>query len=158
MPAYLTDSSIWIGARRHPTSYLPELLADRLRSDEIATCTPVALEVLVGPPTAAALDQDWQMVWSNLLWLPVGQAEMERARDLLFELANTTAGAHRRPAVDYVIAACAESFGAVTVWHWDRDLSVICDHAGIPHEAEHERAKAHRLNTEPREQGPQRSR
>ena len=53
MPLYLADSSIWIGARRHPTSYLPELLADRLRSDEIATCIPVALEVLVGPPTAA---------------------------------------------------------------------------------------------------------
>jgi hypothetical protein len=26
-------------------------------------------------------------------------------------------------------------------WHWDRDLVVICEHAGIAQEAEHERAR-----------------
>jgi predicted nucleic acid-binding protein len=152
VPIYLADSSIWIGARRHPQSYLPKLLSERIASDEIATCIPVALEVLVGPPNASALRQDWEMVWENLRWLEVGQPEMARARELLFELAARTAGAHRRPALDYVIAACAESSGRVTVWHWDRDLRDICEHAQIAHEAEHDRARQHGLNVEPRDE------
>lgn len=160
MALYLTDSSIWIGARHHAGSYLPGLLAERIRADEVAVCIPIALEVLAGPPNAAALEEAWQVLWQNLRWLPVREAEMERARELLFELARTTAGAHRRPAIDYIVAACAEGYGQqVTVWHWDRDLRVICDHAGIPHEAEHERAKANGLDVEPREEArtPRRS-
>src|SRR5581483_5510362 len=89
---YLTDSSIWIGARHHAGSYLPGLLAERIRADEVAVCIPIALEVLAGPPNAAALEEAWQVLWQNLRWLPVREAEMERARELLFELARTTAG------------------------------------------------------------------
>lgn len=150
MPLYLTDASIWIGATRWPDSYLPDLLAERLAADEIATCVPVALEVLTGPPTGAELDRDWEAVWQHLRWLSVSAETMERALELLRRLAHTTAGAHRRRPIDYIIAACAEAAGGDTVlWHWDRDLSVICEHAGIAHEAEHERAKAHGINVEP---------
>lgn len=150
MPLYLTDSSIWIGARRWPQSYLPQLLAERLLADEIGTCVPVALEVLTGPPSGAELDQDWQTVWAHLRWLPVGELELQRALDLLRQLAHTTAGAHRRRPIDYIVATCAETAGAdVVLWHWDRDLTAICEHAGIAHEAEHERAKTHGINVEP---------
>jgi predicted nucleic acid-binding protein len=150
VPLYLTDSSIWIGARRSPSSYLPYLLAERLRADEIATCVPVALEVLTGPPDAASLDRDWEAVWEHLRWLPVEQTQLNRALELLRELAGTTAGAHRRRPIDYVVAACAESAGSeVVLWHWDRDLTVICEHAGVAHEPEHDRAKANGLGVEP---------
>ena len=150
MPLYLTDASIWIGARRWAQSYLPQLLAERLRTDEIATCVPVALEVLTGPPTATAFDRDWQAIWEHLRWLPVGEAEMERALDLLRELAHTTAGAHRRRPIDYVVAACSEAAGSDAVlWHWDRDLTAICEYAGIRHEPEHGRAKENGINVEP---------
>lgn len=151
MPLRLADASIWIGASRHQQSYLPGLLAERLAADDIATCIPVALEVLTGPPNASAFDADWQAVWSHLRWLPLGETEMARALELLRSLAHTTAGAHRRRPIDYLVAACSEQADDVVLWHWDHDLTVICDHAGIRHEAEHERAKAHGINVEPGE-------
>jgi predicted nucleic acid-binding protein len=142
VPTYLADSSIWIAARRRRDTYLPRLLADRLARDELATCVPVALEVLTSPPSGAELDRDWHAVWEHLRWLEVGEATMARALDLLRRLAHTTDGAHRRRPIDYVIAACAESAVGVILWHWDADLTAICDFAGIAHEPEHERAKA----------------
>ncbi len=149
-PLYLADSSIWIGASRRPTSYLPRLLAERLRTDSIATCVPVALEVLVGPGSGEELERDWGAVWRHLRWLPLGEVETQRALDLLRSLAGTTAGAHRRRPMDYLVAACAEAAGAgVVLWHWDRDLTAICEHAAIPHEAEHDRAKANGIDVEP---------
>lgn len=118
---------------------------------------PVALEVLVGPPDADALEAAWRTLWANLRWLPVGRVEMETARRLLFDLAATTAGAHRRSAIGYTVAACAASADGVTVWHWDRDLTVICDHAGIAHEPEHDRAAERGLGVEPRDQARRRT-
>jgi predicted nucleic acid-binding protein len=141
MPHYLTDSSIWIGARRNPGTYLPRLLVDRLTDDEIATCIPIALEVLAGPSSARELDQDWHAVWRHLRWLPMPESVTERALELLRSLGRTTDGAQRRRPVDYLVAACAETVPDVVVWHWDRDLVAICEHAGIAHEAEHGRAR-----------------
>lgn len=153
MPLYLTDASIWSGARSRPDAYLPSLLAERLRDDEIATCVPTALEVLTGPPTGPEVDGQWDALWTHLRWIPIGNGELERALDLLRSIAHTTAGAHRRRPIDYVVAACAEAAVAagddVVLWHWNADLTVICDHAGIPHEAEHARAKEHGINVEP---------
>ena len=150
MPLYLTDASIWIGARRWSETYLPQMLAVRLANDEVATCVPIALEVLTGPGSGAELDADWQTVWQHLRWLPVTEAVMERSLAILRDLAHTTDGAHRRRPIDYVVAACAETAGPETVlWHWDKDLTVVCDFAGITHEPEHQRAREHGINTEP---------
>lgn len=145
MPLYLADSSIWIGARNHPGTYLPRLLVDRLAGDEIATCVPIALEVLMGPPSGAHLDSDWNAVWRHLHWVPLDEAASNRALELLRSLAQTTEGAHRRRPIDYLIAACAEAAEDVVLWHWDEDLTAICGFAGITHEPEHERARANGL-------------
>jgi predicted nucleic acid-binding protein len=134
---YLADSSIWIAARRRETMYLPELLAQRLEADEVATCVSVALEVLTGPATAEDIDEDWDTTWRHLHWLPVTHEVMERALDLLLLLADTAPGAHRRRPTDYIVAACAEVAGrGVLLWHCDPDLAAICDCALIPHVAE----------------------
>lgn len=86
------------------------------------------------------------MLWARLRWIPVSTTELERALALLRSLAHTTAGAHRRRPIDYIVAAAAEAERTlrddVVLWHWDADLTSICDHAAIPHEAEHFRAKA----------------
>jgi predicted nucleic acid-binding protein len=71
---------------------------------------------------------------------------MDRAVGLLRGLAHTTDGAHRRRPIDYIIAACAEATDDVILWHWDNDLTVICDFGGIPHEAEHARAEEHGIS------------
>jgi predicted nucleic acid-binding protein len=110
----------------------------------------VALEVLVGPPDAASCDQNRELVWKPLVWLPLGEQATERALAVQRELAHTTAGAHRRRPIDYLIAACAEdAAGEVVLWHWDADLTIICGHTGQPHEPEHARAREHGIKFAP---------
>jgi predicted nucleic acid-binding protein len=142
LTVYLADSSIWIGARRHHGTYLSRLFVERLTADELATCVPIALEVLTGPRSGHELDREWDDLWSHLRWLPLTGAAIDRSLELLRGLARTTDGAHRRRPIDYLVAACAEAAESVVLWHWDRDLTTICEHAGIAHEAEHERARA----------------
>jgi hypothetical protein len=89
-----------------------------------------------------ALDQDWDSVWRHLRWLPMSQEVLDRSVELLRGLAHTTDGAHRRRPIDYLIASCAEAGDDVVLWHWDSDLTVICEYASIAHEAEHARAAA----------------
>jgi hypothetical protein len=74
--------------------------------------------------------------------MPFNAAAIDRSRELLRGLAGPTDGAQRRRPVDSLVAACAEAAESVVLWHWDRDLTTICEHAGIAHEAEHERARA----------------
>jgi predicted nucleic acid-binding protein len=150
VPLYLTDSSVWIAAHRQRDSYLAELVVERLGAGEIAVCVPTALEVLVGPASAAEIQADWDAVWAHVTWLPVSEQVTDRALELLLGLARTTRGAHRRRPIDYLVAACAEAASEGTVlWHWDRDLTAICDFAGIAHEPEHDRARTQGLGREP---------
>jgi predicted nucleic acid-binding protein len=134
---YLADSSIWGWAldRRRPD--LAEALARRLEADEIATCAPVALEVLHRARTGAEYEDLFATYLAPLHWLSTSEQAAERALDVQRRLAGTTDGNHRRPAVDYLIAATAEAAGGnVALWFLDRDLEVICGHTGQPHEAE----------------------
>jgi predicted nucleic acid-binding protein len=142
---YLADASIWIAQQRRRGSYLDVLVTERFEAGQIATCAPVALEVLGGAPDAESYAQDWNFVFSALDWLPLDDEASRRAVDVQRALAVKTRGAHRRPAIDYLVAACAESADDVVLWHWDHDLRIICEHTGQPQEAEHVRARRHRL-------------
>jgi predicted nucleic acid-binding protein len=144
---YLADSSVWIGRRRPGAAYLQELFIRRFEEGRLATCVPVALEVLVGPPDASSYEADWGALWEPLAWLPLRERATRRALDVQRALAGTTAGAHRRRAIDYLVAACAEDAGDdVILWHWDSDLTAICEHTGQLHEPEHDRAREHGLH------------
>jgi predicted nucleic acid-binding protein len=135
MTRYLADSSVWIGRRRPDAGDLSRLLVDRLRRSEIATCVPVAIEVLSGPPDGEAYVRDWTRLWSQLHWLPLRERATGRALEVQSELALAAPGAHRRSLSHFLIAACAEDAGpGVVLWHWDPDLAAICEHTGQPHE------------------------
>ena len=137
MTLYLADTSIWVRRTRPGAEELDERFRERYARGEIATCVPVALEVLVGPKDGAAYDADFANVWAPLTWLPLGEHAVERALVVQRELAHTNPGAHRRRPGDFLVAACAEAAGAdVVLWHWDHDLAVICAHTGQPHESE----------------------
>jgi predicted nucleic acid-binding protein len=135
MTLYLADSSVWVGRRRPDAGDLPRLFVERLRRNEIATCVPVAIEVLTGPPDAEAYVRDWTSLWSHLHWLPLRERATGRALEVQSELALAAPGAHRRSLAHFLVAACAEAAGAgVVLWHWDSDLAAICEHTGQPHE------------------------
>ncbi len=135
MTLYLADSSIWVGRRRSDAGDLPRLFVDRLRRSEVATCVPVAIEVLSGPADGEAYVRDWTRLWSQLHWLPLRERATGRALEVQSELALAAPGGHRRSLAHFLIAACAEDAGpGVVLWHWDPDLAAICEHTGQPHE------------------------
>jgi len=145
VPTYLADASIWIAQQRRRGSYLDELVTERYEDGEIVTCAPVLLEVLGGAADGGSYERDWDFVFSGIDCLPLDERASRRAVEVQRALAATTRGAHRRPALDYLIAACAEAEDNVVLWHWDHDLRIICDHTGQPQEAEHARARRQRL-------------
>ncbi|MGH3078910.1 MAG: hypothetical protein ACRDPZ_12105 [Gaiellaceae bacterium] len=135
MTLYLADSSVWSGRRRSDAGDLPRRFVDRLRRSEIATCVPVAIEVLTGPADGEAYVRDWTRLWGQLHWLPLRERATGRALEVQSELALAAPGAHRHSLSHFLIAACAEDAGPeVVLWHWDPDLAAICEHTGQPHE------------------------
>ncbi|MFN2467108.1 MAG: PIN domain-containing protein [Gaiellaceae bacterium] len=134
MTAYLADTSIWAWARREPV--LAEKLARRLGGGSVATCVPVALELLHSTRDVAEYERLLARL-RRLEWVPPAVEAAREALGLQRSLAATTHGAHRMPAVDYLVAGIAgAAVQDVVVWHADRDLRRLCEHAGIPHEVE----------------------
>ena len=111
MTLYLADTSVWVGRRRPNAGELPRQFLERLRRSQIATCVPVALEVLTGPEDGEAYVRDWTSLWGRLHWLPLRERATGRALEVQSELALAEAGAHRRSIAHFLIAACAEDAG-----------------------------------------------
>ena len=136
MPVYLADSSIWAWANKRSRPDIQEKLAERLERDEVATCVPVALEVMHRAETANQYKKLFNDLLGPLRWFELHSVATRRALDVQRELAGRSQGNHR-PAVDYLIAATGELAGAdVVTWFFDRDLRVICEHTGQSFEAE----------------------
>ncbi len=134
MAAYLADTSIWAWAKR--SLALAEKLRQRIARGEVATCVPVALEVLHSSRDGAEYEEDRSFL-GPLDWLPLTPEAADRALEIQRTLAHTTHGAHRLPAVDYLVASIAEAAGSgIVIWHHDRDLGRLCDLVGHPHEQE----------------------
>jgi len=137
MPLFLADTSIWAWAQRSERPDIREKLADRYEAGEVVTCVPVILEAMHRPETAGQYRERFDRIFAPLERLPLGEASVERALGVQRDLALVSDGSHRRPAVDFLIAAAAEAAGEeVTLWSFDRDLKVICEHTGQPSESE----------------------
>jgi predicted nucleic acid-binding protein len=134
---YLADTSIWAWSERSERFDIREKLAGRYEQGEIVTCVPVILEAMHRPETTAQYQERFAAVFAPLERLPLENADIERALEVQRELANASNGSHRRPAIDFLIAAAAEAAGPkVVLWCFDRDLKVICEHTGQPCEPE----------------------
>lgn len=137
MPVHLVDTSIWLRRAQPGADELDRRLRERYVHGELATCVPVALDVLLGPPDGAAYDDDYHMIWAPLTWLPLREQAVEHALVVQRELAHASPGNHRQPAIEFLVAACAEDAGdSVVLWHASPALEIICEHTGQRHEAE----------------------
>lgn len=137
MTVYLADSSIWAWAGKGTRPDIQAKLASRYEAGEVATCAPVILEAMHGPRTSAEYRERFETIFAPLRRLPLDDSAAERALDVQLKLSARTDGNHRRPAIDFLIAAIAEAAGPeVALWCFDRDLEVICEHTGQPIEAE----------------------
>lgn len=137
MPRYLADTSIWAWAQKKARVDIREKLADRYEAGEVVTCVPVILEAMHRPETGAGYRERFDGLFAPLERMPLDDSSVERALEVQRELADTTDGSHRRPAIDFLIAAAAEAAGSeILLWSFDRDLRVICEHTG--QSSEHE--------------------
>lgn len=137
---YLADSSIWAWAGKGSRPDIQAKLTSRYEVGEVATCVPVVLEAMHGPRTSAEYRDQLEAIFGPLERLPADDTVVERALEVQRELAERTDGNHRRPAIDFLIAAIAEAAGPeVILWCFDRDLEVICEHTGQPFEPESSR-------------------
>jgi predicted nucleic acid-binding protein len=134
---YLADTSIWAWAQRAERTDIRDKLADRYEAGEIVTCVPVVLEAMHRPETGAHYRERFDELFAPLDRLPLDDSSVERALEVQRALASSSDGSHRRPAIDFLIAAAAEAAGPeVVLWCFDRDLKVICKHTGQPCEPE----------------------
>jgi predicted nucleic acid-binding protein len=137
VPPYLADTSIWAWSQKADRPDIREKLAARYEQSEIVTCVPVILEAMHRPETAAQYRERYDGLFAPLDRMPLENAAIERALEVQRELAKAPDGNHRRPAIDFLIAAAAEAAGPeVVLWCFDRDLEVICEHTGQPCETE----------------------
>ena len=137
MPTYLADTSIWGWATNERRPDIAERLAERITRDEVVTCAPVVLETLHRARTGEEYDTFLAELFLPLEWLPAGEEAFAHALQTQRAMALDREGSHRRPAMDFLIAAVAEQWAAdVVLWAFDRDLRVICEHTGQPHEIE----------------------
>jgi predicted nucleic acid-binding protein len=134
---YLADTSIWAWSQKSQRPDIRERLARRYESGEIVTCVPVVLEAMHRPETTGQYAERFDDLFAPLERMPLASASVERALQVQRELATASDGNHRRPAIDFLIAAAAEAAGPeITLWCFDRDLQVICAHTGQPFEPE----------------------
>ena len=137
MPRYLADTSIWAWSQKSERDDIREKLAARYERGEIVTCVPVVLEAMHRPDSGDRYRERFDGLFAPLDRLPLENVSVERALDVQRELARKSDGSHRRPAIDFLIAAAAEAAGdEVTLWCFDRDLRAICERTGQPCEAE----------------------
>jgi predicted nucleic acid-binding protein len=144
VPRYLADTSIWAWAQKAERPDIREKLATRYEQGEIVTCVPVVLEAMHRPETAGLYKERFDAPFAPLERMPLEDASVELALTVQRELAEASDGNHRRPAIDFLIAAAAEAAGPeVILWCFDRDLKVICDHTGQPCEPEESTGPGH---------------
>ncbi|MGH9292723.1 MAG: PIN domain-containing protein, partial [Acidimicrobiales bacterium] len=123
MSRYLADTSIWAWANQGARPDIAEKLAARLERDEIATCLPVALEVMHRTDRGERYEEMFESLFSPVHWLELDARTSRRALEMQRGLAQVAHGNHRRPAVDYLIAAASELAGDdVVMWFFDRDF------------------------------------
>jgi predicted nucleic acid-binding protein len=144
LSGYLADTSIWAWSQRSERPDIRTRLAGRYEQGEIVTCVPVILEAMHRPETPTGYRERFDGLFAPLDRLRLENTEVERALEVQRDLATGPDGNHRRPAIDFLIAAAAEAAGPeVVLWCFDRDLKVICEHTGQPYEAEESTGPGH---------------
>jgi predicted nucleic acid-binding protein len=137
VPRYLADSSIWAWANKPERPDIRAILAERYERGEVLTCAPVILEVMHRARSGEDYEEIYGQLFEALERLPMSDEIAERAVTVQREMAQVSHGNHLRPPHDFLIAAIAEAGpDDVVLWAFDRDLRVIAEHTGQPHEPE----------------------
>jgi len=118
----LVDTSAWARAG-HPTTrdrWVAALLDDRMRLLPL-----VRTEILFSARNGDQFDRLAEQLGS-IRAAPLGSSVIRAAETAMRTLAHRSAGAHRLPIVDYLLAAAAQELGAAVI-HYDRDYDTLAE-------------------------------
>jgi predicted nucleic acid-binding protein len=118
----VVDTSAWSRAH-HATvreRWVQALLGGRLRISPVAR-----LEIMFSARDGGAFDALAERLGA-LRAAPLTATVLRAAEDAMRTLAHRSAGTHRIPVVDYLIAAAAQETGAAVI-HYDRDYDTLKD-------------------------------
>ncbi len=118
----MVDTSAWSRAS-HPTvrdRWVEALRAGRLRVSPIAR-----MEILLSARDGADFDTLAERL-AALRTAPLTATVAQAAQGAMRTLAHRSAGAHRIPLADYLLASAAEELGAA-VLHYDRDYDTLAE-------------------------------
>ena len=104
--------------------------AEALRDGRILICPPVELELLYAARDLATVEQTARAL-ASLRRVPLTDGCARSASAAMRELAlHGSAGFHRVPPIDCLVAACAQAAGA-GVLHYDRDYERLAEVMGF---------------------------
>jgi predicted nucleic acid-binding protein len=116
------DTSAWARAHR------PEVRSqwiDALRADRLRLSAAARLEILLAARDGDAFDELAQELVA-LRPAPLTATVIRAAQAAMRTLAHRSAGAHRIPIVDYLLAAAAGELGAAVI-HYDHDYDTLAE-------------------------------
>jgi predicted nucleic acid-binding protein len=115
----LPDTSVWVEFSRRGSDGRAAGLAALLDAGEVATCGPVAAELLAGAKGEVA-----ERMWETLSSLPWAELDPTSWREVGSVAARLRHGGRTLPLTDLVIAVAAAR-GGHGVWSFDADFERI---------------------------------
>ena len=118
----VVDTSAWSRGHLSPIrdGWVEALLEDRMRLSPA-----VRLEILLSARGGEGFDA-MQAELDSLRTAPLNRSVLRAAETAMRALAHRSAGGHRMPIVDYLVAAAAQELDA-TVLHYDADYDRLAE-------------------------------
>lgn len=124
---YLLDNSVWQRAR---DPAIAPLLTTGLEEDRLCAAGPLVAEALYSTREVDELAALREELTRGLDYLETSERTWTLAFDAMQAMAAHSPQFHRRPLVDYLVAALAHHHD-VCVLHYDADFEVIQEHSGL---------------------------
>jgi len=117
----LADTSVWVDFARRGERGRAVAMRDLLDAGEVATCGPVAAELLAGAEGEVA-----ERMWGALSSLPWAELDTAGWHEVGIAAGRLRRGGETLPLTDLAIAVAA-SRGGHSVWSFDADFDRIRD-------------------------------
>jgi len=128
---YLLDHSVYSRAL-HPA--LAGALATARDHDQLVSCGALAIEALYSARDGDELERVHKRLTVDMPWAEIDDVVWRLALATQVELGNVLERFHRRPPIDYLIAATAHHH-RLGVLHYDRDYDLIAEHSSLEFES-----------------------
>lgn len=126
---YLVDKSAFARMRQPAVA---ARIGPLIEGGEIAICGIVQLEILFsarGPADLDAIRRDLEL---SLAWIPMVDADLARAAEVMALLSRT--GGHRSASIPDLLIAAVAKRSELSILHYDQDFDAIARVTGQPSE------------------------